>query len=132
MGYARSLFRNFERYLRIVVGLDENDIQIILKHYNEKFITYQLSPGIYTIEHISNAVYTMGDHQGSLRIEYDDDNDSVKTKPNLPRLRLTFGTLRFDEKSFFNTLLVSHYIGIINLQTLIMAILQVYTLMMKF
>ena len=27
MGYARSPFRDFENYLRIVVGLDEDDIQ---------------------------------------------------------------------------------------------------------
>ena len=31
MGYARSPFRDFESYLRIVVGLEENDIQLILK-----------------------------------------------------------------------------------------------------
>ena len=31
MGYARSPFRNFESYLRIVVGLDKNDIQIDFK-----------------------------------------------------------------------------------------------------
>ena len=40
MGYARSLFRVFESYLRILVGLDEDDIQLILKHYTEKLITY--------------------------------------------------------------------------------------------
>ena len=28
MGYARSPFRDIEIYLRIVVGLDENDIQL--------------------------------------------------------------------------------------------------------
>ena len=31
MGYARSLFRDFESYLRIVVGMDEDDIRSILK-----------------------------------------------------------------------------------------------------
>ena len=31
LGYARSLFRDFESYLRVVVGLDEEDIQLILK-----------------------------------------------------------------------------------------------------
>ena len=31
LGYARSLFRDFESYLRILVGLDEEDIQLILK-----------------------------------------------------------------------------------------------------
>ena len=49
MGYARSSFRDFESYLRIVVGFDEDDIQLILKQYNSKFVTYELLPGIYTI-----------------------------------------------------------------------------------
>ena len=31
LGYSRSLFRYFESYLRIVVGLPEEDIQLILK-----------------------------------------------------------------------------------------------------
>ena len=31
LGYNRSLFRDFEIYLRIVVGLEEEDIQLILK-----------------------------------------------------------------------------------------------------
>ena len=30
MGYARSLFRDFESYLRIVVGLEEDNIRLIL------------------------------------------------------------------------------------------------------
>ena len=45
MGYARSPFRYFESYLRIVVGLDEDDIGLILKQYNANFITYELDPG---------------------------------------------------------------------------------------
>ena len=32
--YATSLFRDFESYLGIVVGLDEDDIQLFLKQYN--------------------------------------------------------------------------------------------------
>ena len=39
LGYSRSLFRDFESYLRIVVGLDEKDFQLILKQYNSHFIT---------------------------------------------------------------------------------------------
>ena len=39
-GYTRSRFRNFESYLRIVIGLDEEDIQLILNEYNSHFITY--------------------------------------------------------------------------------------------
>ena len=35
-GYARSLFRDFESYLRIAVGLDEDNIRLILKQYLRK------------------------------------------------------------------------------------------------
>ena len=103
MGYARSQFRDFETYLRIIVGLEEEDIQLILKQYNEKFITYELDPGNYTIEDIQKAVYPLGDHEGTLQIEYNDLNKKVKLI--LTRFGDTFGTLRFDKKSFFHTLL---------------------------
>ena len=53
-GYARSLFRDFESYLRIVVGLDEDDIKLILKQYNSNFVTYGLLPGIYRAIHQGN------------------------------------------------------------------------------
>ena len=102
-GYANSSFRDFESYLRIFVGLEEDDIQLILKQYNEKFFTYELDPGNYTIEDIQKAVYFLGDHEGTLQIEYDDSNKKVKLI--LTRFGDTFGTLRFDEKSFFHTLL---------------------------
>ena len=78
LGYVRSPFRDFESYLRIVVGLDEEDIRLILKQYNSHFITYELSPGIYTIQDISQAVRTLSGHEGRLQIEYDDIN--MKTK----------------------------------------------------
>ena len=103
MGYARSPFRDFESYLRIVIGLEEDNIQLILKQYNEKFTTYELDPGNYTIEDLQKAVYPLGDHEGTLQIEYDDLNKKVKLI--LTRFGSTFGTLRFDKKSFFHTLL---------------------------
>ena len=56
MGYARSPFRDFESYLRMVVRLDEDDIHLILKQYNSSLTTYEISPGIYTIKDISEAV----------------------------------------------------------------------------
>ena len=45
MGHARSPFRDFESYLRIVFGLEEDNIRLILKQYNEKFVTYELDLG---------------------------------------------------------------------------------------
>ena len=44
----------------------------------------------------------MVDHEGNLKIEYDDI--SMKTKLISTCFGGTFGTLGFDEKSFFNTL----------------------------
>ena len=63
MGYARSPFRDFESYLRIFVGLEEDNIQLILKQYNDKFVTCELDPGNYTIEDLKKAVYPLGDHE---------------------------------------------------------------------
>ena len=62
LGYSRSLFRDFETYLRFVVGLDEEDIQLIFKQYSSHFITYELSPRIYTIQDISDAIHTFNGH----------------------------------------------------------------------
>ena len=92
--YARPPFRDFESYLRIVVGLDENGIHIFLKQCISIFFTFELSLGLYTIKDISAAVYTMSDHEKTLQTEYDDFK--VKTKFLLTH----FGTLRFDIKSF--------------------------------
>ena len=72
IGYARSPFREFESYLRIVVGLDENNFQLILKQNDSNFVTYDLSPRIYSIKDIEEAVYNMADHEGTLQYEYDD------------------------------------------------------------
>ena len=99
MGYARSPFRKFESYPKNVIGLDEDDFQLILKQYNANFVTYELPPAIYTLEDLQEAVYLLGDHEGTLQIEYDDLNK--KTKLILTRFGSSFGTLRFDEKTFF-------------------------------
>ena len=45
----------------------------------------------------------MVDHEKTLKIKYDDVG--MKTKHTLPRFGESFGTLRFDEKSFFKPLL---------------------------
>ena len=59
MGYGRSPIRDFESYLTIVVGLDEDDIRLILKQYYSFFITYEIPPGIYTFEDFLDVVYTV-------------------------------------------------------------------------
>ena len=103
MQYARSPFWDFENYLRIGVGLDEEDNKLIWKQYNSNFVTYDFLLGIYTIKDLSESVYTIGAHEGTLQIDYDDI--SMRTKLILYRFEGTFGTLRLYETSFFITLL---------------------------
>ena len=55
MGYATSLFPDFESFLRIVVDLDEDVIQLILIQNSSIFVTYVLSPGVYPNRDISEA-----------------------------------------------------------------------------
>ena len=103
LGYSRSLFRDFESFLRIVVGLDEEDIQLNLKQYNSHFITYELTPGIYTIQDISDTIHTFSGHSEIIEIGYDDI--AMKTKIILKykggQDKFGLGTSRFDERSFF-------------------------------
>ena len=105
--HSRSQFRDFESYLRIRVGLDEEDIQLILKEYNSHFITYELGPGIYTIQDISDAVHTFSGYSDIIEIEYDDISMKTKIILKYKDLRENFGlgTLRFDKKTFFHSLL---------------------------
>ena len=98
MGFDRPPFRYFESYLRIVLGLDEYDIWLKLKQNNSDFVTFELPPGFYSVKDVSEAVYTIGDHKGTLKNKYDDIN--TKTKLVLKRLGGTFGVLRFNEKTF--------------------------------
>ena len=76
---------------------------MILKQYNSNFVTHELLPGFCTIKDLSEAVYTMGDHEGTLQIEFDEQ--IMKTKLILFQFGSTFGTLRFVTKSFSYTLL---------------------------
>ena len=106
-GYTRSRFGDFESYLRFVIGLDEKDIQLILKEYISHFITYELPPGIYSIQDVSDTTHNFSINNESIQVEYDDI--SMKTKIILKyignRKKFVLGTLRFDETSFFHNLL---------------------------
>ena len=107
VGYSASPFRDFESYLRLVVGLDEVDIRLILKEYNSHFITYELTPGIYTIQDISDAIKTISGHQETIQLEYDDISMRATIVLKFKNEKNTFalGTLRFDKQSFFHTLI---------------------------
>ena len=90
--------------MRIRVDLDEEDIQLILKEYNSHFVTYELSPGIYTIRDISDAIHTFSGHSEDIEIRYNDISMKTKIILKYKDLRENFGlgTLKFDlKKSFF-------------------------------
>ena len=81
----------------------EDDIKLVLDEYNSRFITYEISPGIYTFKDISEALFNIlqSDYPGPsnvIDIEYDDN--TIKTKLVV---RSGIIAMRFDEKSFFNT-----------------------------
>ena len=94
MGYARSRFRGYESYLRIVFGLDEDIFNWFWNNFSSSFVTYEIPPGIYSTEDILDAVYTMGDPEGTLEIEYDEI--TMKAKFILTRFEGTLGVLRLD------------------------------------
>ena len=54
--YIRSVFHDFESFLRTRIDLIEDDIKLVLDEYNSCFIVYELQPGIYTFKDISEAL----------------------------------------------------------------------------
>ena len=92
--YATSPFPDFESYLRIVIGLDEDDIHLVLNQYASNFVTYEIPPIVYTNKHVSQAIYTIAD-RGTLKTGKND----VTKKSKL--ILSPFVMLRFNENSFF-------------------------------
>ena len=103
--YTSSVFQDFESFLRTQIDLVEDDIKLVLDEYNSSFITCELDPGIYTFKDISEALFNIlqsncpGDCN-VIVIEYDD----IKMKTKLD-VKAGIIAIRFDEKSFFSTIL---------------------------
>ena len=104
-GYVSSVFQNFENYLRTEVDLVQDDVKLVLDEYNSSFITYELDPGIYTYKDISKALFNIlqSEYPGPsnvIDIKYDDITMKTKLVVNNGII-----AIRFDEKSFFSTVL---------------------------
>ena len=54
--FMQSSFRVFESYVRNSSPLDANDIQLILKQYNSKFIAHKIPSGAYTFKNVSEVL----------------------------------------------------------------------------
>ena len=103
--YTSSVFQDFESFLRTQIDLVEDDIKLVLDEYNSNFNTYELTPGIYTFKDISEALFNIlqSDCPGDCNvivIEY----DVIKMKTKLV-VQSGIIAIRFDEKSFFSTIL---------------------------
>ena len=103
--YTRSVFQDFESFLRTQIELVEDDIKLVLDEYNSNFITYELAPGIYSYRDLSVALYYI------LESEYPQSGseilirlDDITRKTKLV-VRSGIIAIRFDEKSFFSTIL---------------------------
>ena len=103
--YTRSVFQDFESFLRTQIDLIEDDIKLVLDEYNSSFITYELQPGIYTFKDISEALFNILQSEylipsNTIVIEFDD----VSRKTKLV-VKTGIIAIRFDENSFFSTIL---------------------------
>ena len=58
-GYTRSVFQDFENFLRTKFHLIEDCIKLLLDEYISSSITYELQPGIYTFRDISEALFNI-------------------------------------------------------------------------
>ena len=104
-GYVSSVFQDFGSYLRTDVDLVQDDVKLVLDEYNSSFITYELDPGIYTFIDISEALFNIPQYEypgpsNVVDIEFDDITRKTKLV-----VRSGIIAIRFDEKSFFSTIL---------------------------
>ena len=102
-GYPRSVFQDFESYLRTEIDLVEDDIRLVLDKYNSSFDTYELDPGFYNFKVLSEALFNILQHEylessSEIVIEFDDITRKTKLVVNSGII-----AVKFDEQSFFGT-----------------------------
>ena len=102
---SSSVFQDFESFLRTQIDLVQDDIKLVLDEYNSSFITYELNPGIYTFKDISEALFNIlqSEYPGPSNV-IDIEYDNITMKTNLV-VNNGIIAIRFDEKSFFSTVL---------------------------
>ena len=105
VGYVSSVIQDFESFLRTEVDLVQDDVKLVLDEFNSSFITYKLEPGIYTFKDISEALFNIlqsEDPGPSNVIDIDHNDITMKTEMVV---KSSIIAIRFDEKSFFSTIL---------------------------
>ena len=112
--YTRSVFQDFESFLRTQIDLIEDEIRLGLDEYNSGFVTYNLEPGIYSYRDLSEASFYILQSEypqssSEILIRLDDVTRKIKL---VVRSRIII--IRFDEKSFFSSILGLLQAGITN------------------
>ena len=103
--YTSSVFQDFESFLRTQIDLVEDDIKLVLDENKSSFTTYELTPGIYTFKDNSEALFNI------LQLEYPESSSEIVigfadiTRKTKLVVKSGIIALRFDEKSFFSTVL---------------------------
>ena len=102
--YTRSVFQDFESFLRSQIDLVEDDIKLVLDEYNSSFVTYELTPGIYNYRDLSEALFYL------LQSEYPSSSSEILIRlddiTRKTKLVVNSGiiAIRFDENSFFSSI----------------------------
>ena len=103
--YVNSIFQDFKNFLKTEVDLVKNDIMLVLDEYNSSFSSYKITPGIYTFKDLSKALFNI------LQLEYPESSseiviefDDITRKTKLV-IKSGIIAIRFDEKSFFSSIL---------------------------
>ena len=103
--YTSSVFQDFESFPRTQIDLIEDDVKLVLDEYNSSFIFYELEPCIYSYREASEALFNI------LQLEYPSSDSEILIRldeiTRKTKLVVNSGiiAIRFDEKSFFSTIL---------------------------
>ena len=103
--YTSSVFQDSESFPRTQIDLVEDDFKLVLDEYDSSFIIYKSEPGIYSYREISEALFNI------LQLEYPSSDSEILIRLDdiTRRTKLVVNSgiiaIRFDEKSFFSTLL---------------------------
>ena len=102
--YTTSIFQDFESYLRTQVDLVDDDTRLVLDKYKSSFKTYEVPPGIYTFEDLFEFLAFIIQRENYPNHSSDIELDDLTMKTKLV-VRCGNIAIRFDEKSFFRSIL---------------------------
>ena len=103
--YTSSVFQDFESFLRTQIDLVEDYVKMVLDEFNSNFTNHEITRDIYNFKDISEALFNIfqSEYPGPSNV-IDNEYDDITMKTRLV-VRSGIIAIRFDEKSFFSTVL---------------------------